>query len=43
MRSGTETVEDLEWLTGRTGLPLNAIEAFCDRWQVAELVPTEAD
>ena len=34
---GTGTVEDLKRLVVRIGVPLNAIAAFCDRWQVAEL------
>ena len=34
---GTRTVENREWLASRIGVPMNAIEAFCDRWQVEEL------
>ena len=34
---GTKTVEDRERLASRIGLPMNAIKAFCDRWQVEEL------
>ena len=37
MQPGTKTVEDRERLASRIGLPMNAIEAFCDRWQVEEL------
>ena len=32
-----KTLEDGKRLASRLGLPMNAIEAFCDRWQVAEL------
>ena len=38
MQPGTKTVEDRERLASRMGLPTHAIEAFCNRWQVAELV-----
>ena len=37
MRTGTRTVEDGERLASRIGVPMNAIEVFCDRWQVEEL------
>ena len=37
VQPGTKTVEDRERLASRIGLPMNAIEAFCDRWQVEEL------
>ncbi len=37
MRSGTGAVEDREQLAARIGVPMSAIEAFCDRWQVGEL------
>ena len=37
MQPGTKTVEDWERLASRMGLPMHAIEAFCNRWQVAEL------
>ena len=37
MQPGTKTVEDRERLASRIGLPMNSIEAFCDRWQVEEL------
>ena len=37
VRPGTGTVEDREWLVDRIGVPLSAIQAFCDRWQVEEL------
>lgn len=30
-------MEDRERLAIRTGVPLNAIAAFCDRWNVEEL------
>ncbi|MDE2655490.1 MAG: nucleotidyltransferase family protein [Gemmatimonadetes bacterium] len=30
-------MEEREWLAFRIGVPLNAIAAFCDRWQVKEL------
>ena len=33
----TRTVENRERLASRIGVPMNAIEAFCDRWQVEEL------
>ena len=37
VRPGTGTVHDRERLAARIGVFLNAIKAFCDRWQVAEL------
>ena len=37
MRSATGAVEDGERLAARIGLPMSAIEAFCDQWQVREL------
>ena len=37
MKSATGSVEDRERLAARIGVPMNAIEAFCDRWQVEEL------
>ena len=37
MQPGTKTVEDREGLASRIDLPMNAIEALCDRWQVEEL------
>ena len=43
VRSGTGAFEDRERLAARIGVPLNTIEAFCDRWQMAEPVPPEAD
>ena len=39
MQPGAKTVEDREGLASRIDLPLNAIEALCDRWQVEELAP----
>ena len=35
--SGTRTVENRERLASRIGVPMNAIEAFCDRWHLEEL------
>ena len=37
VRSATGAVQDRERLAARIGVPLSAIEAFCDRWQVGEL------
>ncbi len=37
MRPGTMTAKDQERLASRIGLSMNAIAAFCDRWQVEEL------
>ncbi len=33
----TNTIDDQERLASRIGVPMNAIAAFCDRWQVEEL------
>ena len=37
MQPETMPVEDRKRLASRIGLPMNAIEAFCDRWQVEEI------
>ena len=37
VQPGTKTVEDRERLTSHTGVPMNALAAFCERWQVGEL------
>ena len=37
VQPGTNTVEDREGLASRIDLPMNAIEALRDRWQVEEL------
>ena len=37
VRTATGEVPDQEWLAARIGVPMTAIEAFCDRWQVREL------
>ena len=37
MKPGMGTVDDRERLAARIGVPMNAIKAFCDRWQVEEL------
>ena len=37
VRLATGAVRDRERLAARVGVPLSAIEAFCDRWQVGEL------
>lgn len=37
LRSATEARQDRERLADRIGVSLNAIEAFCVRWQVSEL------
>ena len=37
MRSGIGAVDDREQLAARIGVPMSAIAAFCDRWQVVEL------
>lgn len=34
---GTRNVEDRERLASRLDVPMNAIKAFCDHWQVEEL------
>ena len=36
-RPGTKSDEDRERLASLLDVPMNAIEAFCDRWQVKEL------
>ena len=37
MRATTGAVQERERLATRLGVPMSAIEAFCDRWQVGEL------
>ena len=37
VQPGTKTVEDREGLASRIDLPMNAIKALCNRWQVEEL------
>lgn len=37
VHSATRTIEDRERLAARIGVPMPAIEAFCNRWQVQEL------
>ena len=34
---GTKAGEVGEWLSSRTGVPMNALGAFCERWKVQEL------
>ena len=37
MQQGTGTVEFSDYLVSRIGVSTDAVEAFCDRWQVKEL------
>ncbi len=43
VRSGTGNFEGRVLLAARSGVPLNAIEVFCDRRQVADPVSPEAN
>ena len=37
VQSATMAAEERERLAARIGVPVSAIKAFCDRWQVVEL------
>ena len=37
VRAATGAAQDRERLAARIGVPMSAIEAFCNRWQVGEL------
>ena len=37
VHSATRAIEDRERLAARIGVPMSAIEASCERWQVQEL------
>ena len=37
VRTATGEVRDKQWLVDRIGVPMSAIKAFCDRWQVGEM------
>lgn len=37
MLADSEGIRDRERLAARIGVPMSAIEAFCNRWQVGEL------
>ena len=37
VRADAGAIRDREWLVARISVPMSAIEAFCNRWQVGEL------